>query len=137
LTASSGRSRDSPARLAAEGRSTSRWTTVAPLAAVSDEQLAAGRAEDGAAAQGEDAVVVGERPGDGGLLQRTEVLLAGGDEQVGDGAAGERLDVGVGVAEGHAQRGRDRRPDGGLARRRRTDQHQQRGPAHRNGRASR
>jgi hypothetical protein len=58
------------------------------------------------------------------LLQAAEERLAALDEQVGDGLPGDVLDVGVGVAEGDAEQLGDRRADGRLARRRRSDEDQ-------------
>ena len=89
------------------------------------EQRAGGRAHHRSSAEGQHAGVLRQGAGDGRLLQRAEVRLPLGDEQIGDRAAGSGLDVGVGVPEGDAERPRHRRPDGGLARRRRTDEDQQ------------
>jgi hypothetical protein len=80
--------------------------------------------------------VLGHGPGDRRLLQRAEVRLAVLDEDVGDGGAGSDLDVAVGVTESGAEGLGQRRPDGGLTRRRRSDEDHER-PAHRIGSASR
>ena len=101
----------------------------AAVPAVAGEPLPGGRGQHRAAAEGQHAVVPGERAGDRLLLQRPEVLLAGVDEQVGDRGAGGGLDVGVGVPERQTQRGRDRCPDRRLARGRRP--HEGQGRAHR------
>ncbi len=95
-------------------------------AAVRDEQCAGVRAGDRAAAEGQHAVVLGQRTGDGALLHGPEVRLAVGDEQVGDRGAGLGLDVVVGVAEGGAQLAGQPGADGGLARGGRPDQHDRR-----------
>ncbi len=65
-----------------------------------------------------------------GPLQRAEVFLAGAHEQVGDGLAGLLLDVGVGVAEGHAEAFGSQATHGGLACAGRADEDQD-GTGHR------
>jgi hypothetical protein len=70
---------------------------------VAGEQLAGLLVEHRSPAEGEHAVVLGQRGGDGLALERAEVRLAVVDEDLGDRlAGGSGLDVVVGVAEGDA-----------------------------------
>ena len=64
-----------------------------------------------------------DRPFDRGPLESAEVLLAGVDEDVGDGAALGRLDVGVGVPRGRAPGRGEQGGDCRLARAHRADEH--------------
>ena len=77
-----------------------------------------------------------ERAADRVALQGAEALFAVVVEDVGNGLAGHRLDVGVGVAERHPEPIGDQPADGGLACAGRTDQDEA-GPAHRIAIASR
>nr|BFF26663.1 hypothetical protein GCM10025732_46280 [Glycomyces mayteni] len=87
------------------------------------EELAGVRGEDGAAAEGEDPVVLGHGPADRFAFERAEVLLAVVHEDVGDRLPGGGDDVGVGVAECRAERLGQRAADGGLAGAGRPDDH--------------
>ena len=97
------------------------------------ERGAGRRVQHGPATQREDALVLRERLRDRGGLEGSEVLLTGLHEDVGDGAALGRLDVGVGVADREPPRVGQQRSDGGLARAHRADEHDLgAGLAHRN-----
>jgi hypothetical protein len=104
---------------------------------LSGQQGAGVLVEDRAAAEREDAVVLGERPPHGGLLDRPEGRLALVDEDLGDGPALLGDDVVVGVPVAHAEPLGEQLSDGGLAHPHRADQHDQRHRAHRTTRLSR
>ena len=76
--------------------------------------LAGGGVEHRSPAQGQHAVVLGQRGGDGGALELAEGSLAVVDEDLGDLPPGARLDVVVGVAHGHAPALGQQRGHGGL-----------------------
>ena len=79
------------------------------------EQLAGGRVEHRSPAEREHTVVGRQRLGDGLALEVPKVRLAGVDEDVGDRAPLELLDVRIGVPRGHPPGLGEQRADGGLA----------------------
>src|SRR5690606_19528676 len=95
------------------------------------------RVQDRAAAEGEDAVVLGEGLTHGLLLQGAEGRLAVLDEDVGDGASLRGDDVLVRVPVAGAEPFGEQVPDGGLADAHRADEDEQRGGGHRTVRWSR
>ena len=81
------------------------------------------RVHEGAAAERQHQRIAGEQPADHPALAVAEVALAVAGEQLGDGAAGRQLDLGVGVAERQAEPGRQPPADRGLAGAHQPDQH--------------
>ena len=67
--------------------------------------------------------LAGEQAADHPPLAVAELALAVAGEQLGDGAAGRQLDLGVGVAERQPEPGRQPPPDRGLAGAHQPDQH--------------
>src|SRR5262245_33423450 len=67
------------------------------------QRLARVGVDDGATAEGEDPIVLGECHDDGLPLEGPEMRLTMVDEQLRDRRAGGLLDIGVGVSQRHAE----------------------------------
>jgi hypothetical protein len=79
---------------------------------------------EGAAARRQDQWVAGQQPSDHPALAIAEIGLAIAGEQFGDGAAGRKLDLGIGVAERQSESGGEAAADAGFAGAHQAHQHQ-------------
>lgn len=87
------------------------------------EEKAVGKLLGGAAAQGDDDVILREGAREGGGLQAAEVGLAVGGEELGHGGAGAGFEVLVEIEEGPAELAGKQASDGGFARAHETGKH--------------
>src|SRR5260370_12258777 len=87
------------------------------------EEEAVGELFRGAAAEGEDGVVLAEGGGESGGFEAAEMGLAVALEELGDGGAGASLEVGVEVEEAPVEAGGEGGGDGGVSRSYRSREH--------------